>query len=48
MKLFKGRAIVMPLLIVALAIISSVGVAHAAKKTTAQVKICCNMACRMR
>lgn len=38
MKLFKGRAIVMPLLIVALAIISSFGVAHAAKKTTAQVE----------
>lgn len=38
MKTFKGRGIVMPLLILALAVISSVDVAHAAAKTTAQVE----------
>lgn len=38
MKLIKGGAVVMPLLIVAVAIIGGAGVAHAAKKTTAQVE----------
>lgn len=38
MKSFKVSAFVMPLLVVAVAVIGSTGVAHAAKKTTAQVE----------